>query len=123
MARLRPRLHITLLVITVIVMLSMAAAPARQVWSVNSQIAREEQRLEALREENARLEARLERLEDPDYLEKLARERLGLVKPGEKSYVVVPPPPPTSTAQEDESGPTWIKKIFDWFGNQVQKIT
>lgn len=118
MARLRSRFHIWLLLVTVVVLVSMAAAPARQVWTVDRQVEREEHRLEALRKENARLEAKLERLDDPDHLEKLAREQLGLVRPGETAYVVVPPPPPTSTSEAESEDP-WYRKIWDWFAGKV----
>ena len=42
--------------------------------------------LKELRAENARLREELSRLDDPEAVEKLAREKLGLVKEGEKVY-------------------------------------
>jgi len=49
--------------------------------------------IRALEAETAKLEAEIIRLEnDPRAIEKQAREKLGLVKPGEK-VVVVPAPP------------------------------
>ena len=42
-------------------------------------VARQEQ-------ENRSLEAALERAEDPEYLQQLAREQLGMVSPGEKDF-------------------------------------
>lgn len=75
-------------------------APARQAFLQQQRIAAEERKLAALEAENARLAERLQRLNDPEYVEKLAREQLGLVKPGEVSYVVVPPADEvTDTAQ------------------------
>ncbi len=54
------------------------------------ELARENQRLqqelEDMRAENARLREELSRLDDPEAVEKLAREKLGLVKEGEKVY-------------------------------------
>lgn len=55
---------------------------------------REQQRLQALQDEVARLEAQndslrtvLQRMEaDPAFLEKVARENLGMVRPGERLY-------------------------------------
>jgi cell division protein FtsB len=45
----------------------------------------------ALDEENARLEQRIADLHDPDHLELVAREQLGLVRPGEIAYTIIPP--------------------------------
>ena len=42
-------------------------------------VARQEQ-------ENRSLEAALERSEDPEYLQQLARDRLGMVSPGQKDF-------------------------------------
>ena len=51
-----------------------------------------ETRVRALEAEKVRLEAEIDRLEkDPRAVEKPAREKLGLVQPGEK-VVVIPPP-------------------------------
>ena len=40
---------------------------------------------------NNKLEARIERLQDPDFIEQRAREQAGLVRRGETSFVVMPP--------------------------------
>jgi cell division protein FtsB len=40
---------------------------------------------------NAKLEDRIERLQDPDFIEQEAREKVGLVRQGETNYIVVPP--------------------------------
>jgi cell division protein FtsB len=47
----------------------------------------EEQRLQELKQENARLEGRLHYLKRPDSIDREAR-RLGMVKPGERAFVV-----------------------------------
>ncbi len=52
-----------------------------------------ETRVKALEAEKARLGAEIDRLEkDPRAVEKPAREKLGLIEPGEK-VVVIPAPP------------------------------
>ena len=57
-----------------------------------------EQRSERLQRENDGLAARAEQLRDRVYLERLARQCLGMVRPGETAFVVVPeqgaPAPP-----------------------------
>jgi cell division protein FtsB len=45
-------------------------------------------RMQAL---NSNLEDRIERLQDPDFIEQEAREKVGLVRQGETTFIVVPP--------------------------------
>jgi cell division protein FtsB len=56
-----------------------------------------QQEIQQLQEENARLEKEIERLKsDPDAIEKLAREKMRLARPGEFIYVL-PEKEPKST--------------------------
>ena len=49
------------------------------------------QRIEAIKSENKQLENEIERLKtDPEEIEKIAREELGMVKPGEHKVVIKP---------------------------------
>jgi cell division protein FtsB len=68
------------------------------------ELARENERLQlelrVLRDENARLREELSRLDDPEAIEKLAREKLGLVKDGEKVYRFVEKNKKTANADE-----------------------
>lgn len=51
-----------------------------------------EKRISELQEENDRMVEERDRLvNDPDYFEKVARERMGLIKDGEAVYQVLPP--------------------------------
>ena len=56
----------------------LASAEAEQ-SALAERVARQEQ-------ENRSLEAALERSEDPEYLQQLARDRLGMVSPGQKDF-------------------------------------
>lgn len=56
----------------------LAVARAEQ-EALEASVARQEQ-------ENRSLEAALERAEDPEYLQELARDQLGMVTPGEKDF-------------------------------------
>jgi cell division protein FtsB len=57
-------------------------------------LAQQAERIKALEEEKTRLEAEIQRLEnDPKAVERQAREKLGLIAPGEK-VVVEPSQPP-----------------------------
>jgi len=115
-APIRLTFHGTILVAVFVVLILMAAAPARQAYEQKQAVARERARLEALKTENRSLEQRLARLDDPEYQEKLAREQLGLVRPGETSYVVVPGPTPTQTVAADEPAKrAWHEKLTSWF--------
>ncbi len=52
---------------------------------INNDIAEKSEQLNEKKEENRKLQAELERVQSNyDYLEKLARERLGLIKEGEQ---------------------------------------
>ena len=69
---------------------AMAIEPTRRLLEQRRRIAEIAQDLRSTRRSNERLEATIERLNDPDYLEQEAR-RFGLVRRGETAYVVVPP--------------------------------
>lgn len=60
--------------------------------------ARLEAELAALKVNNAELEERVERLKTPEGVEDLAREQLGMVKPGEHPVVVLDGDEATSSA-------------------------
>lgn len=70
---------------------AMAIQPTRQLLAQRDRIGQMSGDLNDLERGNRRLAERVERLNDPDYLEQEAR-RVGLVRPGETTYVVVPPP-------------------------------
>lgn len=81
---------LTLRKITVIIIISICSiAIIKQQFSmhrVKKDVQKSQQELEELKEKNAMLEAELEsaRNQTEEYLERLARERLGMVKPGEQ---------------------------------------
>jgi len=62
-----------------------------RVWSLKKEVDTLEREVGALRAETARLSAEVDRLRnDPDYIEQIAREKLGLVKPGEQVLKLPP---------------------------------
>lgn len=66
-----------------------------RVWHLKQEVASLEREIATLRAETSRLMAVVDRLRtDPDYIEQVAREDLGLVKPGEKVLKLPPPPAP-----------------------------
>jgi cell division protein FtsB len=95
--RLSGRAGILLFAVFVVAML--AIAPARVYLDQRSRLQGLEQRAAQLEAANASLEARIADLADPRTLERLARECLGMVEPGEIAIITVPrqgaPTPPS----------------------------
>jgi cell division protein FtsL len=66
---------------------------------------------QSLQQETATLREEIRLLYTPEYIEKIAREQLGLVKPGEISLLIVQPPaPPTPQARRPEQ-PSWLSQV------------
>lgn len=66
--------------------------PYNQILDQRHQVEAAAAELAALQEENEELLARRDSLETPVEIERLAREKLGYVRPGEVAYVVLEPP-------------------------------
>jgi len=90
--RLTGRAAALLVVVTVLALL--AVVPARQVLQQRGRIAELERRAAQLEERNARLRVEISRLNDPAELERMARECLGMVMPGETVLLVPDAPRP-----------------------------
>ena len=69
---------------------AMAIEPTRQLIEQRERIEGMSADLRGIQRSNRRLENRIGRLKDPDFLEQRARN-IGLVRPGETAYVVMPP--------------------------------
>lgn len=54
---------------------------------------------------NRKLRDRVGYLETDEGVEEVAREKLGLVRPGELAYAVIPPPPDSFTRVDQQEGP------------------
>ncbi|MDR7434445.1 MAG: cell division protein FtsL [Armatimonadota bacterium] len=68
-----------------------------------------------LQRQNAQLREEIKLLQRPEYVEKLARERLGLVKPGEIALRIVETPSPVESPQERPKGDhpkRWWEKVL-----------
>jgi cell division protein FtsB len=78
------------LLMLVLVVLTFAIAPLRAYLAERSQLAELLVQADELEASNAALARRIERLNDPEYLERLARECLGMVEPGETAFMTVP---------------------------------
>ena len=105
-----------------------AVYPTRTYVSQQRELRAAHHKLELFREQNGRLEAEAKRLESDEEIERIARARFNLVKPGEEAYAivpvpakpdapapaVVPPPAPKRTA-----GPN---VVLDWMVSALQRV-
>ena len=96
--RVRLTARATILCTLVIGVLVLSVAPAQMYFEQIAEVARLERQVAALSRTNETLSARAEQLRDRAFLERLARQCLGMVKRGEIAFVVVPkegaPAPP-----------------------------
>ena len=94
------------------------APPLEGYLAARQRVALLEQQAAALTGENARLERRVDDLDDPLTIELLARRQQGLVRPGEVPYVLVPPPvdaPRIVDAPEPApTGDTLVDRLLAW---------
>lgn len=92
--RFRPRLgpgpQIVVVVLVVGLFGALAIEPTRQLLDQRERLAGMTQDVRGVERSNRRLEARIDRLKNPDFLEQRART-LGLVRSGETTYIVMPP--------------------------------
>jgi cell division protein FtsL len=92
----RPRwVRATAVSLAAALLLVSSAQAAYRLYRLSQQVAELEYQRAALLEENRRLREEIRRLYDPAYVERVAREELGLVRPGEIAVVLVPRPAPT----------------------------
>jgi len=89
-ARLRLSGRAALLLFAVFLVTMLAIAPTRVYLEQRGRLQRLEQQAAQLEEANAELGRRIADLRDPVTLERLARQCLGLVEPGEIAIITVP---------------------------------
>ncbi|MDP9296551.1 MAG: septum formation initiator family protein [Actinomycetota bacterium] len=88
--RAKPTARAALLVVAVMILGLAFVYPARQYLGERAQVADLQQQAHALEVQNAALQHHVTELHDPSYLERLARECLGMIKPGDIAFVSVP---------------------------------
>ena len=89
----RVTFHGTLLGIILLVLATMAIGPARQFYAEQQAIAADQAQLTAGQAEGQRLTDRIKQLQDPAYVEQVARQNLGYIRPGETQYLILHPAP------------------------------
>jgi cell division protein FtsL len=110
---------VTLLFILVGAAFLTQLVPYRQIIDAQRQVATAQARLQALESENATLQADVDALNTDEEIEKLAREKLGYVRPGETAYVVLDPPgsddeESVETAPPDPAAKTWVDRLWEF---------
>lgn len=110
----------TLLILLIGLAFLTQVVPYRQIIEARHDVSEARDHLARLEAENRRLESDVEALGTETEIEKLAREKLGYVRPGEVAYVVLDPPdaPATESAPEaddvEEESRTWVERIWDF---------
>jgi cell division protein FtsB len=107
-----------------------AVYPTRTFLAQQRDLKRAEQRLELFREQNGRLEAEAKRLESDEEIERIARARFNLVKPGEEAYAIVPVPPKPGApapaapapAPEPKKESNGAHAVLDWMASALQRV-
>ena len=96
------RRAVVALVVSIVVVgfVIVAVFPTRTYLSQKASISRAEKQLHVLGQQNAELEQRAKQLQSDAEIERLARERYNLVKPGEEAYAVLTPSPACSSHVE-----------------------
>lgn len=94
--------------------------PYRQILDSQRQVNSARAQLAALEEDNETLSADVAALQTDAEVEKLAREKLGYVRPGETAYVVLDPPeeetspkPQTDNLDLPEKR-TWVDQLWEF---------
>lgn len=79
-----------ILLIVVFAVLTLAIAPFRAYTAQRTQIADLQHQTATLTHENLVLQGQVNKLGDPKELERIARECLGMVRPGETAFMTIP---------------------------------
>ncbi|HWD44134.1 MAG TPA: septum formation initiator family protein [Actinomycetota bacterium] len=118
----RPPLGLTprgaVLLFALFALAATAVYPLRQYVSQQDRIGRLEAKQQALVNENARLEAERKRLQDPAYVQQLAKRDYHVVAPGEEAWVVTGAPPEAQPA-----GDAVPRRDRPWYQRAWQRLT
>jgi cell division protein FtsB len=94
--RRRAKLRGALLLVVCIGLLFAFVYPTRTFLDQRDRMNRSREQLSVLERENAKLVDGAHRLQNDAEIERIAREKYGLVKPGERAFVIVPAPTTTT---------------------------
>ncbi len=90
--------------------------PGRTLLTQNSDIAVAEAHIGALSHENAVLRQRRAALDDPAEIERMARQRFGMVLSGQQAFAITSPLPkaPAATPARPRSARPWWRTLELW---------
>lgn len=103
---------------TVVAVLVLFVFPTRTYLDQRHQLALATQRLKVLNEANAQLSSQADKLHSSAEIERIARDRYHLVRPGEQAFAILPAPssaaPPGPVHQAAPRHPSLWQRITDW---------
>ena len=106
-----------------------AVYPTRTYLRQQRELSAAEEKLALFKAQNGRLESEAKRLESDAEIERIARARFNLVKPGEEAYAVVqvPAPPGTPAAAPAPSAGTKPRSsppdtVLNWMVSTLQRV-
>ncbi|HEV7865880.1 MAG TPA: septum formation initiator family protein [Acidimicrobiia bacterium] len=105
-----------------------AVYPTRTYLAQQRDLKAAHKKLALFKQQNGHLEAEAKRLESDEEIERIARARFNLVKPGEEAYAIVPVPPkpgapaaspPPVPEPRHAGGPN---AVLDWMVGTLQRV-
>jgi cell division protein FtsB len=99
-----------------------AVFPTRTYLAQRRDIAAATQRLALFRQENQHLEAEAKRLQSDEEIERIARARYNLVRPGEEAYAIVPVPKPPAPPAPPAPSPSALSPVVAWVRTTLEGI-
>jgi cell division protein FtsL len=99
------RVRLAALGVAIVVFAFLVVFPMRSWFAQRNEVNRMAQEVSVLQTQNRKLQTEENLLQTPSEIERLARERFNMVKPGEIAYSVIPMPPTTATTTAAPSQP------------------
>jgi len=84
---------------------------------LQAEVVKYEQQIKEIKERNKELEERISNSDNPDYIEKVAREEQDMQKPGENVVSFVMPEEQPETEKSETTANDWFGKLANWIKN------
>lgn len=100
-----------------------AVFPTRTYLAQRREIAAAAERLELFQAQNGSLQSAVDRLQRDDEIERLARSRYNLVRPGEEAYAILPvPAPPPVVPVPVTAPPSRPNPVVAWLRGTLDRV-